>query len=77
MTSSEDFLIRNGVLAVYKGYGGLVEVPEGVTKIGREAFSGCAGLERVTLPESVTEIGYQAFAGCSGLRPFSSGSRPL
>ena len=35
MTSPEDFLIQNGVLAVYKGYGGLVDVPEGVTKIGK------------------------------------------
>jgi len=42
-------------------------VPDGVEKIGWEAFYSCVGLERVTLPTSLREIGYQAFANCKNL----------
>ena len=42
-------------------------IPDGVTSIGYEAFSGCSGLTNVTIPNSVTSIGYRAFSGCSGL----------
>ena len=38
-----------------------------VTVIADYAFSGCSGLNTLTLPNSVTSIGRQAFAGCSGL----------
>ena len=55
MTSLDDFVIQDGILTAYKGYGGIVTVPDGVTKIGRYAFAQ-AGPERVLLPESVTEI---------------------
>lgn len=43
-------------------------IPEGVTKIGMFAFSGCWGLKSVTLPESLTNIGYSAFSNCSGIK---------
>lgn len=42
-------------------------IPEGVTKIGMFAFSGCSGLKSVTFPESLTNIGYGAFSNCSGI----------
>lgn len=42
-------------------------IPEGVTSIGEEAFSGYSGLTAVSIPEGVTSIGDYAFAGCSGL----------
>ena len=64
----EDFVIENGVLAKYKGAGGDVVIPEGVTEIGEEAFSWCSSLESVTIPEGVTEIGASAFDGCSSLK---------
>ena len=38
-----------------------------VTTIGRNAFSDCTGLTKVTIGDSVTEIGIGAFEGCSGL----------
>jgi hypothetical protein len=40
-----------------------VVIPEGVTRIGGEAFLGCTSLPSVVIPESVTEIGYMAFLG--------------
>ena len=43
-------------------------IPESVTTIGNESFSGCSGLTSVTIPESVTSIGIDAFSGCNGLR---------
>ena len=42
-------------------------IPNSVTGIGDDAFSGCSGLTSVTIPNSVTSIGERAFAGCSGL----------
>ena len=39
-----------------------------ITSIGKSAFSGCTGLNRVDLPESITLIGDNAFDGCSGIQ---------
>lgn len=43
-----------------------VVIPENVTAIGSGAFSGCSGLESVTLP-GVNSIGEGAFDGCSSI----------
>ena len=44
-----------------------VTVPDGVTSIGENAFSGCSGLTSLMIPDGVTSIGSYAFSGCSGL----------
>ena len=42
-------------------------IPDGITSIGNEAFSGCTSLTSVTIPDSVTSIDYEAFRDCTGL----------
>ena len=44
-----------------------VSLPDGLTSIGNNAFSGCTSLTSVTIPDSVTYIGYDAFFGCTSL----------
>ena len=45
----------------------IFSVPEGVEKIGEEAFFCCDKLTDVILPDSVAIIGRMAFANCKGL----------
>ena len=44
-----------------------IEIGEGVTSIGDNAFLWCSGLKNITIPSSVTSIGEYAFGYCSGL----------
>jgi serine/threonine protein kinase len=44
-----------------------VKISNGVTVIGKNAFSGCYGLTSIKIPDSVTEIGAYAFSWCTGL----------
>ncbi len=46
---------------------GRCAIPEGVTRIGSEAFIDCTGLSELTIPASVTAIESRAFKNCSGL----------
>ena len=39
-------------------------IPNSVTSIGHNTFSGCSGLTSITIPNSVTSIGSYAFSGC-------------
>ena len=50
-------------------------IPEGVTKIGENAFYNCTGLTSVTIPDSVTSIGNYAFYGCTGLTSVTMGNK--
>ena len=67
MSNINDFVIENGELKKYKGQGGDVVIPEGVTSINDWAFYDCASLASIVIPEGVTSIGREAFAGCSSL----------
>ena len=42
-------------------------IPNTITAIGNEAFSGCKGLTSMKIPSSVTSIGNSAFYGCTSL----------
>ncbi len=44
-----------------------LDIPEGVTKIGKYAFSYCSHIKEVTIPSSVTVIEYGAFRYCGGI----------
>lgn len=59
-----EFEIVNGVLNKYNGNDKTVTVPEGVTKIGDNAFMR-SEISKVILPGSVTEIGKEAFLSSS------------
>lgn len=61
------FVIVNGVLIDGKGCTGIVNIPEGVTKINNSAFSGCEKILSVIVPEGVIDIDISAFYKCSRL----------
>ena len=67
MSNINDFIIEDGVLVKYKGDGGDVVIPDGVTRIGENAFCVCSSLISITIPDSVTSIGITAFTGCTSL----------
>ncbi|MBQ3043137.1 MAG: leucine-rich repeat domain-containing protein [Alistipes sp.] len=43
-------------------------IPNSVTEIGPDAFSGCENLKSITIPENVTTLGTRAFSGCHNLK---------
>ena len=46
---------------------GELTIPNNVTSIGVDAFSGCSGLEKIRIPASVQSIDICAFTGCKRL----------
>lgn len=61
---SDTLEIKNGVLVKYRGLGGDIVIPEGVTSIGDRAFSDSA-VCGITIPRSVTSIGNASFFSCA------------
>lgn len=45
-----------------------VQLPDGLDRIGRDAFSDCDALEEVVVPASVADIDPYAFASCDALK---------
>jgi len=58
---------RTTLIQFPAGKSGGYHIPDSVTEIGNEAFSGCTGLASLSIPDSVTDIGYSAFYGCIDL----------
>ena len=70
LINKADFEIENGVLKKYKGAGGFVVIPDGVTGIGAEAFHD-SKVTNVKIPYGVRTIGKQAFFECKNLERVS------
>ncbi len=65
--TASDFSIENNVCKGYLGQAEVVIVPNGVKKIGGQAFAKNLSIKRVILPEGVREIASFAFDGCENL----------
>ena len=77
-STSDDGKILYGkgktVLFSYPSASGDVTIPNGVTTIGYDAFSGCNSLTSVIIPDSVTSIGSDAFENCENLESVTIGA---
>lgn len=62
-SDSPRFSVKNNVLELYGGPGGIVTIPENVVKIGKHAFVACFDMCHVVFPSGLKEIGEMAFAG--------------
>ncbi len=51
----------------YKGQGGDVTIPRGVTSIGEAAFKECESVTSISIPSTVKSIGEDAFSKCTNL----------
>ena len=63
----EGFEIDDDVLTQYTGDATHVTVPDGITRIGDDAFLGKTLIQTVVLPDSVKVIGESAFFDCDNL----------
>jgi len=72
-----DGVLFNDKLETLIAYPGAREgayvIPEGVLRIGNDAFADCVGLISITIPDSVTSIGEWAFTFCEGLTNLTIG----
>ena len=71
-TNQYSYLLRyssggDGRNKVYQNAIQKVEIGDGVTSIGNEAFRNCYSLPSVTIPNGVTSIGDEAFHSCYSL----------
>lgn len=55
------WLIEDGVLLEYNGFGGTIVIPEEVTKIADNVFSGNKTVTDIVFPSALEEIGSSAF----------------
>ena len=66
-----DYIMDGGTLVSYKGSEANLTLPNTITTIGKDAFSGNDKLVSVNIPDSVTTIDYAAFENCRYLQKVS------
>ena len=59
-------VVKNRVVK-YSGSARTLEIPEGITEIGDEAFSSNQTIKKISFPDSLERIGKKAFRYCSNL----------
>lgn len=71
-TSDSDFIIKNSYgqkkLTGYKGKGGKITIPDGISSIGSEAFKGNSNITEVVFPDGLDNVYKSAFEGCTKLK---------
>lgn len=67
LADTSDFILSGTTLTSYTGTDEEVAIPEGVTRISRDAFKDNATMKRVILPESCDYIQYAVFSTCTSL----------
>lgn len=65
--AADGFTISGGILTGYNGPGGIVNIPQGVTAVGKRAFENEHQVVRINFPDSLTVIGDYSFQYCSSL----------
>lgn len=68
-----DFVIKNDyyrgkALEGYKGKGGKITLPEGISAISKEAFKGNSSITEIVIPSGVENVYKSAFEGCTKLK---------
>lgn len=63
---SGDYIVIGQVLLAYTGNDAQIDIPEGVSYIGNDAFGG-DNITSVVLPSTITELGQEVLAGCPNL----------
>lgn len=71
-TGAGNCIIENKTATLVAGCKTSVIPDDGSVKhIGKDAFSGCVGLEKIAIPEGTESIGVSAFNGCAALESIS------
>lgn len=73
LTETEDgFIIKNGTMLIkYSGDAKVPVIPNGITHIAANAFSGCTSIESIVIPEGVISMGRGTFERCSSMTSLS------
>ena len=70
----KEYKVEGGVLTKYSGESVHIKIPQGVKKIGDNAFKGLM-IESVELCDDIVEIGSYAFSHCKHLKSFTFPSK--